>query len=272
MAGVNKQILFNRRINCGLSVPNLQAYYVAANLASISFIHETQHLPLWATIDMIDSHSIPLSSLPWLPPSSHPKGISPSLSHTLHLWDSIKYPTGLISPHLTLLRFINCPLFSPGMDSPGQFGWWTDHGFSDVHSLLTPVRIITFEALCSSHELALQEHYRYLQLHHFLQRLLRSHSTHYLLSAFEGICRSCPHSMGIISLIYSSITSSRKPPRRPFQQHWEPELSVRLEPADWQIMLQAASKSSRNVVTLENAYNVIYQWYYTPARLAQIMP
>lgn len=59
---------------------------------------------------------------------------------------------------------------------------------------------------------------------------------------------------------------------RPFQQQWERELSVELESAVWQIMLQAASKSSRNVVTLENAYKVIYRWYYTPARLARIIP
>lgn len=148
----------------------------------------------------------------------------------------------------------------------------TDNRFSDVHPLLTPVTIITFGALRSSHKLLLWEHFRYLQHHHFIQSLLRSSATPYLLFVFESICRSRPHSTGIISLIYASIISSRKHPMRPFQQQWERELSVELESAVWQIMLQAASKSSRNVVTLENAYKVIYRWYYTPARLARIIP
>lgn len=37
-------------------------------------------------------------------------------------------------------------------------------------------------------------------------------------------------------------------------------------------MTLAISKCSKNVIFLENAYKILYRWYYTPARLAQFIP
>lgn len=99
---VNRQILFTRRINGGLSAPNLHAYYVAANLVSVSYTRDLSpslmgHFDMIGPIDMIHSHLIPLSTLPCLPPSSHPIGISPSLSHKAfgirQAWSHPIYPS-----------------------------------------------------------------------------------------------------------------------------------------------------------------------------------
>lgn len=54
LKSVNK-VLYAQIINGGLSVPNLQTYYTAANVAPLSHLHETYQLPLWATIDLVDS-------------------------------------------------------------------------------------------------------------------------------------------------------------------------------------------------------------------------
>lgn len=76
---------------------------------------------LWATIDLVDSHPIPVISVPWLRHAHRPDTIGPCLTHSLHLWDAIKYSASLISPHLFLLRLLHCPLFPPGRDNPQQF-------------------------------------------------------------------------------------------------------------------------------------------------------
>lgn len=86
-------------------------------------------MPLWATIDLMDSHLTPIASLPWLPRAHGPNTIGPCLAHSLRLWDLVKYSAGLISPHL---RLLHCPLFPQGRDNPQQFSCWTENGFTDL--------------------------------------------------------------------------------------------------------------------------------------------
>ena len=80
------------------------------------------------------------------------------------------------------------------------------------------------------------------------------------------------HEECLISLIYSAVISTRRPPVRSYHLQWERELGKRLDPEDWQAMTLTLSKCSRNVLILENAYKVLYRWYYTPARLARFIP
>lgn len=181
---IKRQVLYPHRINGGLSVPNLHTYYTAAAIAPLSHLHEKHQMPLWATIDLVDSHPIPLASLPWLPRVHRPSTISPCLAHSLGLWDTVKYSVGPISPHLPLHHLLQCPLFPPGCDNPLQFTWWTKNGFVDVHSMFTSTKIIPFAALCSSHDIPLREHYSYMQLRHFLQFLIKSRSPPYTLTPF----------------------------------------------------------------------------------------
>lgn len=83
---INKRVLYSRRISGGLSVPNLQACYTAATIAPLSHLYDTYQLPLWATMDLVDSHPIPIS-LTWLPSIHRLTRIGPCLKHSLHLWD-----------------------------------------------------------------------------------------------------------------------------------------------------------------------------------------
>ena len=93
-----------------------------------------------------------------------------------------------------------------------------------------------------------------------------------MLTPFESLCRARPHSPGTISLIYSSVISTKTPPLRAYHSQWEKELGRQLDLEDWRAMTMALSKCSRNVLILENAYKVLYRWYYTPARLARFIP
>ncbi|PIO25822.1 hypothetical protein AB205_0079130 [Aquarana catesbeiana] len=131
---------------------------------------------------------------------------------------------------------------------------------------------VSSEDLRSSHDIPLREHYSYLQIHHFLQGLIKFQPTPYTLTPFENFCRARPQTSGLISLIYSSIITSKKPSTRPYHLQWERKLGKQLDPEDWQVMTLAILKCSKNVIFLENAYKVLYRWYYTPARLARFIP
>lgn len=62
------RVSFTHKINGGFSVPNLQAYHLAANIAPLSYlvIYVNHHLAHWAVIYIINSH-YPLC--PGSPPS-----------------------------------------------------------------------------------------------------------------------------------------------------------------------------------------------------------
>lgn len=79
---ISKHILYAKSFSGGLSVPNLQVYYISANIAPLSHLHETHQLPLWATINLVDSDPIPGASLPLLPPAYRPT-VEPCLAHSL---------------------------------------------------------------------------------------------------------------------------------------------------------------------------------------------
>lgn len=142
-----------------MKVPNLQAYYVTANLAPISHLHETYHLPLWATIDVVDSHPTPLTITPsYFSPNRHK-----SFFYPIHSTFGTLLNTRQAWSHLIYLFYVYCVAHysppPPGVNSPGWFNLWTESGFSDVHSLLTPTRIMMFYMLLLSHKILLQEHF-----------------------------------------------------------------------------------------------------------------
>lgn len=178
----------------------------------------------------MDSFPVPVSSLSWFPPIHCPTTIRPCFAHFLWLWGSINFSGCLISPYLPLLCLLHCPLFPAGCDNPQQFSWWAANGFFDIHSLFTPTRTGTFDALRSSHNIPLREHYSYLQLRHFLQQLIKSRPIPYTLTPFKSLCRAWPHFSGL--RIYSSIISYKKPPLSPCLQ-WEAELEGQQDPKDW---------------------------------------
>lgn len=61
-------------------------------------------------------------------------------------------------------------------------------------------------------------------------------------------------------------------PTTQYQTQWGTEQRRPLDPEDWQRIWQAVSLSSKNVLIVENSYKVLYRWYYTTARLAEILP
>lgn len=84
-----------------------------------------------------------------------------------------------------------------------------------------------------------------------------------LLHSFLSVLKTFVDPVCIpLALIYSSIIKYKIPPIRPYQIQWKTELGITVESEYWQIMSQAIANSS--VLILENAYQILHQWYYTP--------
>lgn len=268
---LRKSLLYSPKTSGGLGVPNLATYYKAAQIVTLTHLHATGILPVWALIDVMDTDPIPLSSIHWLPPAQRPKMLNPVLAYTLFIWDSIKYSANLISPHLPLLSWLNCPMFPPGLESQ-SFDWWKQRNLTSVHSRLTLRGICSFQSLRDSRDIPERERFHYIQIHHFIASLLKQQPHPIFPTAFEIRCRSNLTTNGLISLLYSSILNNVSSGPPPYCVQWETDLSPTIQPGDWNNIWRSMFKSSINVLALENSYKVMSRWYYTPARIAKFCP
>lgn len=85
------------------------------------------------------------------------------------------------------------------------------------------------------------------------------------------MCESDPHAPGIISRLYSHLTSP--PPDLPtYAQRWLRDLDITLEPEDWSTIWSNTKNSSQNVVASEANYKVLMRRYLVPARIVKFLP
>lgn len=137
-------VLYKMNRAGGFGVPNLLYYYKEAQIAPLIQQYARGSAPLCTNIDLVDVDPVPLWSLLWLPAQLRPRPLNPILSHSLTIWDSVKYSAGHLSPHLPLLEVFNCPWFPPGLDDPHSFHWWRSKGLTMVRSFLTNRGVYTF--------------------------------------------------------------------------------------------------------------------------------
>lgn len=120
-----KKTLFKPKRKGGLGLPNLWWYYQAAQLSQISAIYSRGPKPDWLGIERQAVPNFTIDYLIWLPPKSRPPILSPTLSHSLVLCDSLHKFITLTSRWQPLAHIFNNPLFLPGLNIKA-FQWWLD--------------------------------------------------------------------------------------------------------------------------------------------------
>lgn len=85
------------------------------------------------------------------------------------------------------------------------------------------------------------------------------------------MCDSDPHAPGIISRLYTHLTTpSTNLPI--YAQQWSKDLNIDLETEDWSSIWTNTKNSSQNVVASEANYKVLMRWYLVPSRIAKFLP
>lgn len=268
---LSRAILLRSKLSGGLGLPNFACYYHAAQLAQITLLHAKTEIPLWVSLKAIELSPLIVTNLLWLPPSTRGLITNPVTRHSLRLWDSLRGPFKLTSPHSPLLSFLGHPLFYPAFTEPGSFWLWSQAGLSRICHLVTDTTIKFFPALQSQADLPPNECFRYFQIAHFVQTIIGSCSPVDGLSIYEGICDSDPHAPGIISRLYNHLTSP--PVNLPsYTAQWSTDLQIEHDAEDWVDIWTNTKSSSHNIVALEANYKVLMSWYLVPARVSKFLP
>lgn len=92
------------------------------------------------------------------------------------------------------------------------------------------------------------------------------------ITNFESVCLKDPHSRGMISSIYSQISTNPGLEKPPYARKWEEDLEKSLDMADWSKIWTATKSSSPNILAVETNYKVLTRWYLVPSRLAKFAP
>lgn len=165
-----RQSLYNLRNKGRLGLPNFFWYYQAARLAQLSTVYSKSTRPDWVEMERQAVPSFTIDFLLWCPPQSRPPILSPSLSQSLRIWDTLRKDPSLVSQSKPLAHIFRNPDFHPGLDIKA-FQWWLDRGMYRIGNYFTSAGPISL-AHCIKHlDLPISERFRYMQLSHFLHSI-----------------------------------------------------------------------------------------------------
>lgn len=187
-------------------------------------LYTAQHAPLWVTLETLSCSPVSSHLLLWLSPKSRPALLSPLMSHSVRVWDSTKYSSVLISPHLPLLPLLVSPLFSPGLGSPSAFLCQVSHKFPCIHSFLTGLSVFTWAEIRDKYQAPYTECFRFLQIKHWLTSVFANRDLTTQLALFEHVCHWMPLFPKYISTLYSQLNNLKNPNSHTYVSRWEEDL------------------------------------------------
>lgn len=161
-----------------------------------------------------------LDFLLWCPPKNRPPVMSPTLSHSISLWDTMRNLPSLISEIHPLAHIFHNPQFSPGMDIKA-FQWWLDKGMYRIgHYFCTGP--LSFQHCKHKLDLPDSEKFKYHQIFNYLSSLWKNKPNSPYLMDYERWCCQKTGQRGGISLIYLSF--ARDTTKFPYMEAWEKDL------------------------------------------------
>lgn len=120
--------------------------YKAAQLMQLSTVYSHHERPDWVHLQQQAFLSYTTDHLLWCPFNDRPLIQSPTLSHSLVLWDRLKPNSRLITKYTPLAHIFHNPDFPLCMDLKA-FKWWTDKGLYRIGIFFTHPQAIRLISL-----------------------------------------------------------------------------------------------------------------------------
>ena len=261
--------LYNLSEQGGLGVPNLIWYYQSARLAQLSEIFLKNERPDWIDIEEQAIPNITIEDLMWSHTKKRPSILSPTLSQTLVLWDSLKNNPSLISKGRPLSNIFIDPFFTSKIDKD-SFKWWHDKGLYRIGRFFSRSGPLPEQHFIDKLDLPVSEKLRFSQLHDYAQSLWDNDSISGLLTPYESKCDQGLSRKGNISIIYNSLATNDT--KLPHMLAWEKELNNEWDLSDWYKNYTRSIKGYVNVSLIEANIKMYTRWYLVPVKLTSMYP
>ena len=269
---ISPHTLYLPKLKGGLGFPNFATYFHAAQIANIPKYHVSHEIPLWVVIETIDSDPISIPNLIWSTSSNHRIIDNKITKHTISIWERFKMTQGLQSPHVPLISFMRNSKFYPALTFPRTFTRWISAGLTQCCDFLKPASFKTFPEIRESHKLPASEIFRYLQIKNFFAPYLQGIDKLSDMTQFERICKRDPHSRGLISILYSQLSTKLTAKLPSYAEKWMNDLGFNIDISTWNKVWSNTKTSSQNILAMETNDKVLMYWYLVPVRIAKFAP
>lgn len=264
---MRKDLAYQSLDERGLGIPNLLAYYQAAQLRYLVEWNRPESEKRWLFQDGAMA-PIDLWKIPFLNPKDRPKYLtrSPITKTVMQVWATVSTKRGLTTfPSLMTPLFDN-PEFEPRTDRRA-FAQWRSSECRSAGHLFHLDGFFQLLDLTQYYSLQHPKRYQYFQLRHWLMHPEVKPLVGRKMTAYKKWLVTKDTDRHLITELYQMLNPPSSKPRSAGQARCDRELGRELSDKEWREIHYRANHTMRNTASREAAVKVAMYWYLTPARL-----
>ncbi len=275
-ARIRKSILQRHREHGGLSLPNIQYYYWAANIrAMLYWVNSLNNSgPHWLSLENMSCrpaslHALLCSKFP-SPEPIFKFSSNPVVKHSFKIWAQFRRSFALkeLSVYAPIARN---HMFTPSiMDE--TFNTWSVKGLRTLKDIFIDGDFASFSQVKMKFQIPDSQFFRYLQLRSFASSSLSHYPSLPPSSLLESIIDLSPYSKGTIGRIYSVINSYNLEPLDQLKRKWEVELDIEFSEELWQCILNNIYASSICLKHRVIQFKIVHRLHWSKVKLAKFKP
>uniref|UniRef100_A0A3P9H232 Reverse transcriptase domain-containing protein n=1 Tax=Oryzias latipes TaxID=8090 RepID=A0A3P9H232_ORYLA len=274
---IRKSVLQQHRKHGGLSLPNFQLYYWAANIRAMlhwKVIHSpTLTPPAWLCMEnssclCTSPFSLLCSKLPYPEPLSKYTS-NPVVQYSLKIWAQFRRVFSLKDLSKLAPVFRNHQFIPSTSDE--AFHEWSRRGVCLIDDLFIDNTFACFDQLLVKFNIPRSHFFRYLQLRSFVFKSYPCFPSHPPDSLLESTLKINVGSRGTIGKIYSLLNTHDLEPLTTLKSHWEEELHLNIPDSIWSEALDNIHSSSICLRHQVIQFKIVHRLHWSKAKLSKFV-
>lgn len=274
---ISKKHITKPKSTGGLSLPNFQHYYWAANCRALTYWQNahpgnvTDSTPAWLAIEQ----DLPEGSLPALlfSTSKLPTAIAGYrfiVASSLRIWQQIKKTYNL--PDFSAYTPIcHNPTFPPSL-SDNTFLIWKNKGLATLADLYIEKAFATFTQLKEKYTLPPSHFFRFLQIRDYTRKNITNFESLPVSTDLYALLNQAPDSRRLVSRFINIFTAYEPAPTQHLKEAWEKDLGITISADDWDTCLSSIHSCSINSRHQLIQFKVIHRLHYSCTKLHSFYP
>lgn len=266
---IRQKVLQNCKFYGGLSLPNFQFYYWAANISKIIYWFKSIDTS-WYQLEAQSCSPVSLTALLTGPVIVNPSGLTcnPVVTATLRIWFQFRKQFKFTAPTV-LTPLLKNPVFKPTF-TDSTFTLWQDKGLKCFKDFYKEGVFCSFTDLVNNFSLPPSHLFRYFQVRNCAKSLFSNFPHLPPKQQWGDFLQFSILQRSLISRIYSSIQSFDDHLTTSTRETWERELGLVFDEHWWESALQVIHKTSICARLTLIQFKVVFRCHYSKTRLAQI--
>lgn len=255
------------RVKGGLALPCLKSYYQAAQLKTLWNLCNPSYMAKWKDIECHTSIAIPIQAI--INDKKLRKHLNeelnPWLGLSLNIWFEIVAKNNLIEPSRILRWIAHDSDFIPNTADKGLGKW--GGGPTIFWELFKKKTIRSFQELKIQYGLNNQDFYRYLQMRHYMEQMIKKVNMDELESGFIKLFISAYESDSgkkIISKLYKEVEKIKGNNTTYIKEKWEKEAGKVLTEEEWEEISEQQWKTTCSLSWREYSWKNTVRYFITP--------